>query len=182
MAKSSLSDLPDEIIQEIFSKFCQHCHNGGRSPKPVYRGRTRYRPGPDEAKLALLSLCLTSRRIYANAAPILYHEFSDFRSRLWSMVLFLRTISQRPDLAGHVKSLTLAALEWCAIPQEVFREFGAIAARLGFPSLPEDAEPQEEYTIIIQLILAHTPRLQTLGIACTAYYHTRDRRIGTRFD
>lgn len=103
-------NIPTEILQLIFTRFCIHC-----------RGESDF-PGPEQdpnqlswyslERHTLFSLCLASRRFCEIAQPILYHEFvlgygHSSRSKLYSwdgrLTSFLRTVKKRRDLATLVK-------------------------------------------------------------------------------
>ncbi|KAK3321839.1 hypothetical protein B0H66DRAFT_181847 [Apodospora peruviana] len=129
-----LLDLPIELIGDVCSQFCNHCH-------PVHQiaGDHVFQPYCCLSDMAcsstLAALCLTSRTFRYMAEPCLYHFiFLDvMRSRL-SLGPLLRTLNYRsvdakdgcktttehispqlhirPDLAEHVKTLvTLEAKE-----------------------------------------------------------------------
>lgn len=122
MASKSILNLSNEIFLIIFGYFCLHCqdeYNQSWDDRPFRsQASSRGKQQPDAKswysidRHALFSLSLTSKRFRDLAQPILYHEFVlgcgdswlsesyTWRGRLAS---FIRTLSQRPDLAHLVK-------------------------------------------------------------------------------
>ncbi|KAH7007431.1 hypothetical protein EDB80DRAFT_518093, partial [Ilyonectria destructans] len=125
--------LPTETLTLIFSNFCLHCC--GEYDQPCDVGTVqmrqaqllRQRPLQEEHKKSwhyllyrrpLCSLSRVSRRFRDIAQPILHHEFAHGHGDSWCskgfkwnkrLVLFMRTMSQRRDLASVVK---VVSLQW----------------------------------------------------------------------
>ncbi|UPK92099.1 hypothetical protein LCI18_003034 [Fusarium solani-melongenae] len=122
MPSKSILNLSNEIFLSIFGYFCLHCqheYNQSWDDRPFRsQDSSRGKQQPDAKswysidRHTLFSLSLTSKRFRDLAQPILYHEFVlgygdswlsesyTWRGRLAS---FIRTLSQRPDLAHLVK-------------------------------------------------------------------------------
>ncbi|KAH6999887.1 hypothetical protein EDB80DRAFT_125925 [Ilyonectria destructans] len=118
-----LLDLSTETLCLVFRHLCLHCqgeyalpycpshhhydHPQQQPNAPSWYGATRQE---------LFSLCLVSRRIRDIAQDILYHEFvldwgSTWRANYsWDgrLASFMRTVSQRRDLADRVRSVSLS--------------------------------------------------------------------------
>lgn len=86
----SLLDLPNEMLTEIFSQLCHHCH----PPEPSW-------PLPHKPSLA--ALCRVSKHTSSLATPILYHSLDGGRVFMFETLRFLNTVFKRPDLAAHVR-------------------------------------------------------------------------------
>ncbi|KAL2871458.1 uncharacterized protein BJX67DRAFT_377227 [Aspergillus lucknowensis] len=84
--------LPPEILNLINEYIV-----GGRPDKPHYFGSVP------------AYICLVNKLWNRIFTPILYTQFGFHGdiNKVWSLWAFLRTISQRPDLAAHVQELTL---------------------------------------------------------------------------
>ncbi|QYT00486.1 hypothetical protein H0G86_007567 [Trichoderma simmonsii] len=87
MPPASLITLPDEILLMICEELCYHC-SGVHPPSSEKKSNT-----------GLCSLIRTCRRLLDIAQPFLYH-----RVEIRKILLFLRTIIARQDLAVHVLS------------------------------------------------------------------------------
>lgn len=87
--RRSLSDLPNEILVEIFSQLCHHCRPESSWPLPH--------------KPSLAALCRVSKHTSLLATPILYHSLDGGRVFMFETLRFLRTVFERPDLAAHVR-------------------------------------------------------------------------------
>lgn len=120
----TLTDLPKEVLSEIFSYFCLHCcgefnlHKGVGTPQQ--HNRRRPPQNRDERswyslnKLALSYLALTCKTLHTTAEAILYHEFAPSygdsgRSNHSFFILqiypFMRTVGRRKDLAEKVRMI-----------------------------------------------------------------------------
>ncbi|KAH7140275.1 hypothetical protein B0J13DRAFT_446790 [Dactylonectria estremocensis] len=127
MASISLSDLPNEVLCNIFQQFCLHCRGEHDQPSTIgtlslheqelrdQRGErkegdaSRY---SEHYRLPLCSLSLTSKRFRDIAQPILHHEFVLGHGDSWKLegsawkkrlIHFMRTMRQRRDPAKLVK-------------------------------------------------------------------------------
>ncbi|KFZ08095.1 hypothetical protein V502_09558 [Pseudogymnoascus sp. VKM F-4520 (FW-2644)] len=114
MASATLTDLPNETLDLIFSTFLNH---QSIAPDTYFRGTQQQSDERSWHSMqchALFSLSLVSKRIHDIALPILYNEFVPGYGDSWKSTLytwdgrltsFLRTIAQRPDLAALVKRI-----------------------------------------------------------------------------
>lgn len=92
--------LPNEILLKIFFYLEEDARSEPwRSDTPVSQAF----PGIT----ALSQLCLVSRRFNILAIPLLYHSLPAQLEE--PRLLLFRTLSQRPDLARHVKQISLRA-------------------------------------------------------------------------
>ncbi|KAF2261553.1 hypothetical protein CC78DRAFT_347557 [Lojkania enalia] len=111
-----LTELPDDVLIAVFSCFCFHCQHPEQFPHADTLGVRN-----DKKTLALL--CRTCKSLGVVAQPILYHYYAtgnlEKRTKLYEgedgtekqslepdfMPQFLRTITQHPELASHLKTL-----------------------------------------------------------------------------
>ena len=110
-----LDKLPDEILLPIL--------RASREPSiPPHR------PRPDNT--ALLQVCLASKRFLGCAQCVLYSEFwCDDGPKTWQIRALLRTIITRPDLAEHMRTVSLNSWRaWNRVGDE-WEEFGYFATR-----------------------------------------------------
>jgi hypothetical protein len=126
MFPTELDDLPNEIISLILVKLCRHCSLGSATTPLAYSSTSTLRewtqPWPySSERKALHALSLVSKRFRALAQPLLYHAAvirysglsvdqawpahrDSFSNRVRP---FLRTLTQRPDLAAAVQGVYL---------------------------------------------------------------------------
>ncbi|KAJ9139212.1 Glycoside hydrolase family 61 protein [Pleurostoma richardsiae] len=126
------------------------------------------------SKKTLLSLCRTARRLRDIAQPLLYHRYYSARLRHKDLVLFLRTIVERPDLAYHVRTAHIAIIEYrmfnssnSAIPAPMKASFGRVGV-----TVPEGIDIGNRYAVyqaMAQLIVAQLPRVQDLDLVLSSY-------------
>ncbi|KAH7153144.1 hypothetical protein EDB81DRAFT_447492 [Dactylonectria macrodidyma] len=119
----TLLDLSTETLCLIFRHLCLHCQ--GEYSLPYSPAHDHHHPAQESnapswygaTRQELASLCLVSQRIRDIAQDILYHEFvldwgGSWRSGCYSwngrLTSFMRTISQRRDLADRVRSVSLS--------------------------------------------------------------------------
>lgn len=148
-----LADMPVELMSHICSFLCIHC-TGERTRWPMMR------------QTALSRLSRTCRRLRDIAQPIIFHSFSTRRSDEHRLARLLRTLSTRPDLALHMKSLVLAEKPQHGNLCEADRLFvQAVVARLGLGHLPDHWTETEGHPLLLaELILNYTPNLEDLQI------------------
>ncbi|KAF4449079.1 hypothetical protein F53441_7591 [Fusarium austroafricanum] len=123
---TSLTDLPREIVNEIFSYFCLHCRGELEPAKGVGTTHQLRRQRPPQQrdqkswysldKHALFSLALSCKTLHPIAENCLYHEFapgygdsaiSDLYTFKGRLNQFMRTIGSRKDLAEKVSMVFL---------------------------------------------------------------------------
>lgn len=144
----TLTDLPKEVLSEIFSYFCIHCcgefnlHKGVGTPQQHNRRRPpqnrNERSWYSLNKLALSSLALTCKTLHQTAEAILYHEFapsygdsgrSKYYFFLYQIYPFMRTIGRRRDLAEKVRMIyidqMIAYFESCKESVEAVKQGAA---------------------------------------------------------
>ncbi|KAF7556947.1 hypothetical protein G7Z17_g1079 [Cylindrodendrum hubeiense] len=127
MGSATLASLPTEVLALIFGHFCLHCrgeHDQPRDIGTVQQRQVQFRQQSDAQKrserswyyllyrLPLCSLSRVSTRFRDIAQPILHHEFVHGHGDSWDstgfnwerrLLLFMRTVKQRPDLARRTK-------------------------------------------------------------------------------
>ncbi|KFY54665.1 hypothetical protein V497_07529 [Pseudogymnoascus sp. VKM F-4516 (FW-969)] len=208
------NSLPNEIIAQICFYLCSHCQNPGVFPNSnTEEART------DKATLA--RLCRTSKGLCSIAQPVLFHyyasgnlarsvdtEFIGSLNYTWhsnieywnleddKLVVFVRTLITRPDLAACVESLQLqgSGVQDVCTP-ELMRVLGDAGTALGFKlpigwrwggwsdDWPDDIFDGDDWrnadtsgiinknrldfhTWIMVLTIALTPRTETLMYMC----------------
>ncbi|SPJ88932.1 uncharacterized protein FTOL_12827 [Fusarium torulosum] len=141
----TLTDLPEEVLSEIFSYFCLHCCGEFNPDKGVGTPQQHKRQRPAQVrdkrswyslnKHALYSLALSCKALHPIAEAILYHEFApgygdSERSIYFSFELrihpFMRTVGRRRDLAEKVRMIsidqTIAYRENCEESLEALKQ------------------------------------------------------------
>ncbi|WAO90232.1 F-box domain-containing protein [Fusarium falciforme] len=121
MATDRISNLPNEILLQIFGYFCLHCQDEYNQPwdsRPLRHKPHRTRQRGDIKswysldRHTLYSASLVSRRLRDIAQSVLYHEFAlghgdSWVSKLYTwqgrLASFMRCLTQRPDLAHSVR-------------------------------------------------------------------------------
>jgi len=102
-----LDTLPNEILHTILEPFAT-------SPKLIHADdNNNYYYYHLDNWTTLAQLCRVSRRMRYIAEPLLYRNFSK-RSTIWhphehSLRIFLTTLSERPELLQHVRSIYVGA-------------------------------------------------------------------------
>ncbi|KAJ0417896.1 hypothetical protein BJY00DRAFT_196505 [Aspergillus carlsbadensis] len=113
----SLNNLPAEVLHQILGYFCIHCSQrpSEESPDAYLQETDQKSDQPSWYSLqrhVLFSVCLTSRRLFSIAQPVLYHEFvlgygdswrSDHYTWHGRLTSFMMAVAQRRDLAKVVK-------------------------------------------------------------------------------
>ncbi|KAL4949271.1 hypothetical protein BDW69DRAFT_174813 [Aspergillus filifer] len=89
--KSAIEKLPVEILLQVANRILD----------PDLIAKSSYYVH----RSMLARLCLVNSRFNEYFTPILYYkfDFDDYHTRLESLWFFLRTVVERPDLAGHVR-------------------------------------------------------------------------------
>ncbi|KAI7762441.1 hypothetical protein LZL87_008787 [Fusarium oxysporum] len=119
-----MTDIPRDILIEIFSYFCLYCRGDLQPVKGVgtpHQHKRRRKPQqPDQKswysidKYALFSLATSCKTLHAVAEDILYHDFApgygdSELSELYTYGLrlnqFMRTVGRRKDLAEKVRMI-----------------------------------------------------------------------------
>lgn len=145
----SLGNLPTDILILIFGVFCLHCQGEYDEPwdAPPLRYRSPRQKKREEKswysvdRQALASLSLVSRRFREIAQRILHHEFvlgyddswcSDLYTWDGRLILFMRTLRQRRDMARLVKAVYIHPRLLWAINRDRPRDvLGEAAETLG---------------------------------------------------
>ena len=177
LAKASptfaLLNLPVELVEKIICTLCTHC----QPQKQFITWRSD-----------LVRLCLVSRLVRAIAQPILFHHYTlGWASNGATLLLFLRTLVQRPDLSQAVRTVHLTPPGYRG-PDSVYYSIIADAARTCleaeymdqlflWPTNPTDGiervqpnwEQWSELGLDIgefceELLLYHTPQLENLAM------------------
>lgn len=131
----SASKLPVEIWLQILEQFCVHCH----STEILDFRLPEYKQGQS----VLLALSLTARAMRDLSQPLLYHCFyTDPDQPKTSR--FLRTMISRPQMASHVRILSLHESNRCdqdSITRRDFEAWTLLSARFSIfvPSEVRDA-------------------------------------------
>ena len=99
----ALDDLPAEILLLIIQDVTTASYTSARHP--------------------LLSLALTSRRLYKHCLPCIYHtvRFYPFVEPLTSMALLLRALMEDPSLGRLVKSVRFCSFPDCSTSVDLKR-------------------------------------------------------------
>ncbi|KAJ4316051.1 hypothetical protein N0V84_008050 [Fusarium piperis] len=147
-----------------------------------------------EKPRTLLALSQTCRSFHRLAQPIAFHRFHQVPSN-WhtnAFVKFVRTLIERPDLAGKVKELCQHSYEpsgWSN--QQDFDMLMAAANRLGMGSVDDpDFESAKEEDVsagkfCMELLIALLPNLETLHLMFEDqgnYEHTTYTYLQRRLD
>ncbi|KAH8667159.1 hypothetical protein BGZ61DRAFT_461315 [Ilyonectria robusta] len=200
MASITIANLPTEILTQIFGNFCLHCCGEHDQPcdighlrDPLAQERGQMRRSRSwyykHYRLPLCELSFVSRRFRGIAQSVLHHEFVLGIGDSWQasgfqwdsrLVLFMRTMRRRPDLANLVKVVSVhrllfqsirqhhasTALDQCAsasgipLPAAWRRRAARIAA------LPLDDRPQlpvDEFAEYADSIMLHRQSMPTVG-------------------
>ncbi|KAF4981038.1 hypothetical protein FZEAL_3090 [Fusarium zealandicum] len=159
MSRTALLDLPTEIYQTIFGHFCAHC-----TPGPEL---TSLRKGGVSAstRRTLAALSQSCRSLHQVATPLLYHEVVGDAWQLDQALDFLRTISQRPDLAACVRHFSLGKYpthpgqHWLSI-KKLAKSRGVL---LPFKNPPHYEDPRLS-GLLFDISLSLVPHVQKLGV------------------
>ncbi|QDS69475.1 hypothetical protein FKW77_006366 [Venturia effusa] len=108
---TSLNDLPDELVLKIIEHFnpCQHVADRARGKMDLLMGDT-YHSGISQDRQNLRMICLTSRRVFGIARPILGSLVRDTGSLSQRLRLIQRFIHY-PVAASHVRVIFVEGLE-----------------------------------------------------------------------
>jgi hypothetical protein len=105
---STLSRLPPEIIIAIFGQLCAHCQD------PTCEHES---DNPDEVRENLAALSAASKAckwMQTLVQPMLFHRFTALSDPVHPAQLywFIRTLTERPDLANAVQMISLDHCRW----------------------------------------------------------------------
>ncbi|KAI8717094.1 F-box domain-containing protein [Fusarium sp. LHS14.1] len=121
MSSDRISNLPNEVLLQIFGHFCLHCqdeYSQSWDSRPLRHKPHRTRQRGDIKswysldRHTLYSASLVSRRLRGIAQSVLYHEFAlghgdSWVSKLYTwqgrLASFMRCLTKRPELAHSVK-------------------------------------------------------------------------------
>lgn len=137
MTSITIANLPTEILTHIFGNFCLHCCGEHDQPcdighlrDPLAQERGQMRRSRSwyykHYRLPLCSLSRVSKRFRGIAQPILHHEFVLGHGDSWQaagfqwdsrLILFMRTMRRRRDLASLVKVVSVHRLLFQSIRQ-----------------------------------------------------------------
>ncbi|KAK7215114.1 hypothetical protein V2G26_003117 [Clonostachys chloroleuca] len=177
-SKTTLTSLPPEILQVIFSNFCEHC----ASIKWLDDAKKRPQSG---GQAILRRLCKVSKLVCSIAQPILFHVFAfdvmrrddHVRSFRRTAYFFLRSISMSPHLGGNVKALDInIAIKYslcrCCVrsmSEAMNRDLKVILnsqqSDNGLAFSADQLLPDNDHETIIQFMLALFPRLKSLTLS-----------------
>lgn len=126
---ASKIELPVEIWLLIFEYFCPHCCHRNQLPDftdPEYW----------EGRSVLTTLSVTSPWVRDISQPVLYHCFHywPYQNKMWK---FLRTLLSKPQLAEHVRVLSLSDAREDRLDYVTRREiesWNQASARVGLPT------------------------------------------------
>ncbi|KAF1993328.1 hypothetical protein P154DRAFT_625525 [Amniculicola lignicola CBS 123094] len=189
-----MNALPDDLLIQIFSIFCFHCHHPSQFPhSDSHDVRTN--------KQTLAYLSRTSRDLQKIAQPILYHYFATGNLQKETKIYqghdgverqfpepdflpqFLRTMIQRPDLASRIVAMqmvhdnTLAGYAGLTQTIQSLIKYSTSNNLLTEPSLPDDwldgrfsewrfeGQRSSLRRWLITLALVLSPRLRSLLLA-----------------
>ncbi|KAK1753322.1 hypothetical protein QBC47DRAFT_431817 [Echria macrotheca] len=97
-----LERFPNEILTLIFGYFCEHCSD------PLCEWQRPRSASFSGGQPTLARLSLTCRAFRQIAQPILFHHFpqtAESSSNFRQLQLFVRSLTDRPDLSTHVRIL-----------------------------------------------------------------------------
>lgn len=171
---ASLDDLSTDTLQTIFSYFCLHCHPEQHSTAAdAYFSGTQQKENEQSwyslDRHALFNLCLVSKRFREIAQTVLYHEFvlgygDSWRSGLYTwdgrLTSFMRTVSQRPELAALVKSVYIHPYLLKPVGEEETRDALEQAAH----ALNIDPWQHQLVGDLVTVLIAQLPNLEWLGL------------------
>lgn len=199
MASITIANLPTEILTQIFGNFCLHCCGEHEQPCDIghlrdplaqergqmLRSRSWYYK---HYRLPLCELSYVSRRFRGIAQAVLHHEFVLGIGDSWQaegfqwdsrLVLFMRTMRRRPDLAKLVKVVSVhrllfhairqhharTALDQCASASGIalpaaWRQRAARIAAL--PTGDTQQRPVDEFAEYADSIMLHRPDTPTI--------------------
>ncbi|KAJ5975191.1 hypothetical protein N7481_008898 [Penicillium waksmanii] len=166
----SLQDLPNELLIHILSSI------GENTPPPEHLLAT---DDDHDEEVDLQNLCLVSRTLCEAAQPFLYRSFytDGLLDRLSSVISFARTICQRPDLAKHVKDLSIVPCEAHTTRCLPYGTSLKVEEKALFKSAIQDLDLGDQEQIWIQgmeetdldiftaILVAKTPNLSDLSLA-----------------
>lgn len=172
-----LTDIPTEVLTNILDHLaCSKVFNPRREDEFWY---TRWYV-PDYQ--ALYSVCLTSRRLRDIGQRVLYRSFKPgyghgrmFRNFTWKgrLIMFLRTLLLRPDLAALVRTCFISARLVAHVGEEEAEEALRDAARIRGVDLSEFLQPfraskwcrQPMRDGVLVMLLACLPNLSGLYLS-----------------
>ncbi|KAF3072721.1 hypothetical protein CFAM422_004795 [Trichoderma lentiforme] len=151
MPPASLITLPDEILLMICEELCYHC-SGVHPPSNEKKSNT-----------GLCSLIRTCRRLLDIAQPFLYH-----RVEIRKILLFLRTIIARQDLAIHVLSFNYSEKYPLEVSAEDLEMLQAELRRLNIGKCDEWVQEMNMCELdideqLLKLTLSHLPNVRKLS-------------------
>jgi hypothetical protein len=159
MAALQFLDLPVEIIRHICSMFCFHC----ATPIMLRMEGYPYQEYLPCSWQGLNELSQTCRLLCDIAQPMLYHHIPRC-----DVVLLLRTLLARPDLAAVVRSVSNEEYSWTGNPTAddiPWIEAAADRAGITVPPVWHVASGEWETHVIeflFDLALAHVPHIEAL--------------------
>ncbi|KAI2463107.1 hypothetical protein F4781DRAFT_145955 [Annulohypoxylon bovei var. microspora] len=188
-----MESLPVELLIQIFSSFCIHCQNPETFPNADLGSVRR-------EKRFLAHLCRTSKAICVVAQPILFHYYATGNSRTMMRIQegrkrvrgfpneldflpqFLRSVTQRPDLASQIATMhivhrdALTGYETQMRNIESLFEYSASKNLLKKPQLPNDwleghfselqiSQRGQLHMWLATLAIVLAPRLKSLLLA-----------------
>ncbi|OBR04203.1 F-box domain protein [Colletotrichum higginsianum IMI 349063] len=188
---TTFTDLPVELLDRICVWLCPHCRPFTvRITKPSIDSR----PTSDDwerdrlYRTTLFNLCLTSKALRRVAQPVLFHRFLHHDNRHWqtprtglTLRLFelLRTIDERPSLAGLLRCVDINAFErncTCCrrgsepITPEQNGLVTRLASKTGLAFETAELELHDLPECLIQLLLASARNLSGLNLCAPRWW------------
>ncbi|KAM0425734.1 hypothetical protein ACHAPT_008982 [Fusarium lateritium] len=102
-----LLSLPPEILHSICASFCHHCNSSLREEREAFKGAETFKR-IQHSVAALSSMSQTCTILRNIAQPYLYH----YPCSPAASIYILSTLVERPDLAQHVKSISLYGVRY----------------------------------------------------------------------
>lgn len=176
---ASFATLPVEILDQICTILSPYRRAYiTRFLKPSLKDPLKEHE--QQAFKALLNLCLTSKALCKVAQPVIFHTFFDHDNYisiepmafLRRLGLFLRTLSENPELADSVRAIDIDACEHtcqCCYPfEEIVRDqmgwISELSAKTGLEFDLPSWESREVAEAQFQALLLMVPNLQRLNL------------------
>ncbi|KAK2030029.1 hypothetical protein LX32DRAFT_692788 [Colletotrichum zoysiae] len=168
-----IDSLPVEVYGVIAKHLCAQCSSSVQSYS--------------EHHLNLYNLCLVNNKRYQSTIPHLYHIFNDDKPE--AFLRFVRTLIQHPNLASHVKSVSIPTY-WDPgnfKSQELRTFLSILRSRALDLGLSVSDEPllwdamrgpymANFHDAMENMLLLHTPNVMSIKL----HWHSHEERRGSR--